>query len=355
MDVTLKCFPDSGCIAYLVGCTRSHQALLVDPKAGKSATYRAAAASFGLHIVAVLDTHTHADHLSASAAFVHEGVELWMSAQTSCQRPHRALAQGDVVGVGQLRFNVLEVPGHTNDSLALSGHGLVLSGDALLVGGLGRADFHGSDPAGLFDAVRARLLSLPDDTVVLPGHDYRDIVFSTIGHERRNNPAFKFESGSEYARSLHAVEGAGNSPEVNEALATNLLAAPDLPESPGVVAACCAAGSSAEFGPRPAEQSVEELAPRLTELSAERSWIDVRDPFEFRAGHIPGSLNYPLAELGFHLDDLRRSSPVVLSCRTGNRSMTAAKTLSYLGVLDQPINLAGGLVRWQEFGLPVER
>lgn len=356
MDVTLKSFADSGCLAYLVGCARTGEALLVDPKAGKAATYRDAARSLGLKVVAVLDTHTHADHLSASSGFARDGVELWMSAKTGCRRRHRGLVDGEEVRVGDLRFRAIEVPGHTPDSLALAGHGLVLTGDSLLVGGLGRADFRGSDPERLFESVRSRLMVLPDETVVLPGHNYRDILFTTIGHERRHNPALKHEDGAAYARALHAVEGAGNSPDVDVTLATNLEADPDLPEVPGVVAACCSAGGSAvDLGPRPAEQAVEELAPRLDSLAAERRWVDVRDPFEYRAGHIPGAVSYPLAELGLHLDELRRTGPVVLSCRSGSRSMTAARTLAYLGVLDQPINLAGGLVRWQELGLPVER
>jgi glyoxylase-like metal-dependent hydrolase (beta-lactamase superfamily II)/rhodanese-related sulfurtransferase len=356
MDVTLKSFTDSGCNTFLVGCARTGEALLVDPKAGKGAIYRRTAAAFGLDVVAVLDTHTHADHLSGSAEFVREGVALWMSARTGCNRRHRALVDGEEVRVGELRFTALEVPGHTSDSLALAGHGLALTGDSLLVGGLGRADFRGSDPARLFESVRARLLPLPDETVVLPGHNYRDILFTTIGHERLHNPALRFEDGAAYARALNALEGAGNSPDVDATLATNLEADPQLPEAPGVVAACCAAGGPAvDVGRRPAELKVEEIAPRHEALTAEGRWYDVRDPFEYREGHIPGVLSYPLSELGFHIGKLRREGPVVLSCRSGVRSMTAARTLAYLGVLDQPINLAGGILRWQEAGLPVER
>lgn len=356
MDVTLKSFTDAGCNTFLVGCTRSKEALLVDPKAGKGAVYRRAAAAFGLDIVAVLDTHTHADHLSGSAEFVRDGIALWMSARTGCHRRHRGLGDGEDARVGELRFTALEVPGHTSDSLALAGHGLVLTGDSLLVGGLGRADFRGSDPARLFESVRSRLLSLPDPTVVLPGHNYRDILFTTIGHERRHNPALQFEDGTAYARALNAREGAGNSPDVDATLAMNLEDDPLLPEVPGVVATCCATGGAAvDVGPRPAEQWVEELAPRHEALVAERRWYDVRDPFEYREGRIPGALSYPLSELGLRIEELRREGPVVLSCRSGARSMTAARTLAYLGVLDHPINLAGGILRWQELGLPIER
>lgn len=355
MDVTVKSFTDTGCITHLVGCRSTGEALLVDPKAGKGEVYGQAAANFGLEIVAVFDTHTHADHVSGSAEFSRTGIALWMSGRTRCRRPHRGLVHGDEVAVGDLRFMAVEVPGHTEDSLALAGHGLVLTGDSLLAGGLGRADFWGSDPAVLFRSVRDRLMTLPDETVVLPGHNYRDILFTTVGHERRANPALRFESGAAYARSLNAFEGAGNSPEVDATLATNLEADPKLAAAPATVAACCSSGNAAvDLGPRPAEQRVEELAPRLGALASERRWFDVRDPFEYRAGRIPGVQNSPLSELGFNLAELRREGPVVLSCRSGVRSMTAARTLAYLGVLDQPINMAGGFLRWRELGLPVE-
>lgn len=355
MDVTLKTFTDAGCQSNLIGCARTGEALLVDPKAGKSTAYRQAAARYGLRIVAVLDTHTHADHLSGSKEFAAEGIPLWMSARTACRRPHRGLVDGEEVAVGELRFTALEVPGHTEDSLALHGHGLVATGDSLLAGSLGRADFRGSDPARLFESVRARLLSLPDETVVLPGHGYRDILFSTIGHERRTNPALKFEDGAAYARAVNAREGAGNSPDVDATLEANLDADPKVTAGPGGATTCCVAGGPAvDLGPRPEEREVGELVGRLAEMTAEGRWIDVRDPFEFRDGRIPGTINAPLSELGFRLEALRREGPVVLSCLGGVRSMTAARTLAYLGVLDRPVSLAGGFARWRDAGLPVE-
>src|SRR6185369_5543716 len=148
---------------------------------------------------------------------------------------------------------------------------------------------------------------------------------------------------------------AGNSPDVDVTLAINLEANPNLPESPSVAATCCVVGGAAvELGPRPAERTVLEIAPRLSELTSKKSWYDVRDPFEYRSGHVPGALSYPLSELGFHIEELRREGPGVLSCRSGARSMTAATTLASLGVLAEPINLAGGFTQWQEAGLPVE-
>ncbi|MCC6408356.1 MAG: MBL fold metallo-hydrolase [Planctomycetes bacterium] len=355
LPFTLKTFTDSGCCTHLIGCRATHQALLVDPKLGKRASYLDTANKFGLTIVAVLDTHTHADHLSDSLAFLDAGTELLMSAKTTCKRAHRALHDGDEVRVGELSFRVLAVPGHTPDSIALAGHGLVFTGDSLLVGALARADFRGSDPKQLFESVRTKLLTLPDDTVVLPGHGYRDLLFSTIGHEKRHNPDLQHANGASFLRMLGAKAGDGNTPDVELTLQLNVAAKPALPSTPTAAIACCAPSTKLAVGPRPIEKHCEELAALQPLIAHDRCWIDVRDPHEYREAHIPGALSYPLSELGFHLEELRRAGPAVLQCRSGVRSMTAAKTLRYLGVLDEPINLIGGILRWQELGLPTER
>ncbi|MFQ5504425.1 MAG: MBL fold metallo-hydrolase, partial [Planctomycetota bacterium] len=231
----------SGCYSYLIGCPETRQAVLVDPKVGRTADYLNFLSLYGLRLGAVVDTHTHADHLSTSTVFAKDGVELWMSHRSACQRPRRPLGDGDELGVGNLRFRALELPGHTPDSIALYGHGMVLTGDSLFVGGLARADFRGSDPAALFDSVKEKLMALPDETLVFPGHGYNDILFSTIGTERASNPALRHASGRDYAAALGAVEGRGNTPDVDRVLALNLEADPELPESAGTAAACCAA------------------------------------------------------------------------------------------------------------------
>lgn len=353
-ELVLKSWNDSGCHTHLVGCTASRQALLIDPKAGKRAIYDKALADYGLVLAAVVDTHTHADHLSDSAAWLKRGVRCFMGRATGCQRSVARVQDGDVIEVGKLRFRVLEVPGHTQDSIALFGHGVVFTGDTLLVGGLARADFRGSDPAQLFDSVKRKLLALPDATLVLPGHGYHDLLFSTIGHERAHNPALRHADGRAYATALHAVEGAGNSPDVDATLALNLAADPALPDTPMAVAACCSMGGATVAGHHVREQSCQELAPKLADHAARGTWIDVRDPWELvNDGRLPGIANFPLSELGFALAQLRARPPEVISCKSGVRSATAVKTLVYLGVLRDPISLAGGFGKWKAAGLPV--
>ena len=196
-------------------------------------------------------------------------------------------------------------------------------------------------------------MGLPDETVVFPGHGYNDILFSTIGRERVTNPPLRYDSGREYAERLGAVEGSGNTPAVDATLDLNLQAHPALPESPGTVATCCASPGSGRGQPEIREVIPERMLDGQEAL-AERHWIDVRDPYEFKQGRIPGTTNIPLSELGFHLDELRKRGQVFLSCRSGGRSMTAARTLKYLDVVDEPVSVAGGILAWQALGFPIE-
>jgi glyoxylase-like metal-dependent hydrolase (beta-lactamase superfamily II)/rhodanese-related sulfurtransferase len=348
----IKALNHQGCCAYLVGCPETREALLIDPKVGQEQAYAFYLEQYRLHLTALCDTHTHADHLSAATRFMGEGITLYMSANTPVDRPKTPLAHGDTLTLGSLSFTALAVPGHTADSIALHGHGMVFTGDSLLIDGLGRSDFRGSDPAQLFDSVVRELLPLDEDTLVFPGHDYAGLLFSTIGHERRHNPALKYPDGSAYAGALAVTEGAGNSPEVDSMLALNVLPDPELPDSPPVATSCSTGGV---VSPR---EEIEQLQPgqapaMLDTLAGPEQWVDVRDPYEWDAGHIAGTSSIPLSELGFHLDELRGRDPLVLSCRTGVRSMTAARTLMRLGV-EHPVNLVGGIEGWRALELPVE-
>jgi len=343
----------------VVGCPSTGEALLVDPKVGRRDAYAQVFDRFGLTLRQVVDTHTHADHLSDSAVFQKEGAALLMSRRTACQRKITRLGAGDEVAVGSLRFGVLEVPGHTVDSIALFGHGIVICGDTLFAGAVARSDFRGSDAASLFESIRDHLLTLPDDTAVLPGHDYRDLLFTTIGHERAHNPALQHPSGAAYAAAIADVEGASNTPEVDAMLAANLAANmeadPDLPDSGSAAVAACSAGTeSAGVIDRPREKLPAELAADREALTAAGAWIDVRDPWEFAESHIPGTRSAPLGELCFHLDALRTRAPSVISCLGGVRSITVARTLAYLGVATDAISMKGGLRLWQDQGLPIQ-
>lgn len=349
----LKIFSHQGCQSYLLGCRESRQAALIDPKVGMEELYQYFLQAYQLNLHAVVDTHTHADHLSASSRFLGDDIPLWMSAQTEVRRPHKPLAHGQAWQLGALTLQAFEVPGHTPDSLALVGEGMAFTGDSLLIGSLGRADFRGSNPLQLWESVQRELLPLSDDTLVLPGHSYQDILFSTIGVERKENPAFAFADAASYAQSLEISEGAGNSPAVDQMLALNLEENPALPEVIGNAAACCASGGGMKQQ-EVAEMTTPEAHQAYLDMADESHWIDVRDPHEWAHGHIPKTTSIPLSELGFHLSTLRTTDPLYLCCRSGVRSVTAAKTLQRLGMRAKPVSVAGGVLGWQAYGFPLD-
>ena len=352
LQPVFKILSQDGCNTYMVGCPKTRDAMLIDPKVGGEESYKHMLAAYKLNLRAIVDTHTHADHLSASTRLAGPNVKLYMSARTTVERIKVSVQAGDTVRVGELAFEVREVPGHTDDSIALIGHGCAFTGDSLFIGGLARADFRGSKPALLFDSVQQELMSLPPETLVFPGHGYNGFLFSTIGFEAQHNEALQYDSGSEYAAQLGAREGAGNTPAVDEMLTLNVEANPTLPDTPGVAAAC----GSASGGGRVEIQEIAaaDAGPANSALGSPADWIDVRDPHECNAAHIPGTTSIPLSELGFHLAALRSDKPLYISCRSGVRSMTAARTLQRLGVVAHPINVGGGILGWQAQGLPVE-
>jgi len=349
----LKIFSHQGCQSYLLGCRESQEAALIDPKVGLEEVYQYFLQAYGLKLSAVVDTHTHADHLSASSRFATAEVTLYMSSNTHVQRERLSLVHGQTWRLGSITMEARAVPGHTEDSLALVGEGMAFTGDSLLIGSLGRADFRGSDPVQLWESVQRELMSLPQDTLVFPGHSYQDILFSTIGAEQEQNSALAFADAASYAASLKIVEGAGNTPAVDQMLAINLEANPELPDVVGNAAACCASGGGM-VKQEVAELTTEEAHQAYVAMADATHWVDVRDPHEWAQGHIPNTTLISLSELGFHLEQLRQVDPFYLCCRSGVRSVTAAKTLQRLGIQAKPQSIAGGILGWQAHGLPIE-
>ena len=170
----------SECRSYLVAS--GGEALIVDPLLDRVEQYLARLA--GLRLVWAADTHTHADHLSAVKELCRRtGARSAGAPRSVVQVP---LSDGDTLAVGDLRVTCWTSPGHTADSLVLLLPGRLLAGDTLFIGSTGRTDLPTGDAEAEWDSVQ-RLLTLPDDTQVWPGHEYNRRTVSTIGEERRSN------------------------------------------------------------------------------------------------------------------------------------------------------------------------
>ena len=178
---------------YLLADPDTREAVIIDPVLDTVDRDAAQIADLGLRLLWSLETHVHADHVTAAAALKERtgcGTAVCRHAAVSCV--DRPLAHGDRIAFGRFGLTVLETPGHTNCSVSYRTDGAdpqrVFTGDALLIRGCGRTDFQQGDARLLYQAVWTHLFSLPPETIVHPAHDYSGRTASTIGEERRLNP-----------------------------------------------------------------------------------------------------------------------------------------------------------------------
>ncbi len=190
---------------YIVGSSSSGEGMIIDPGAEPGAILRKVR-QLGLSIALIVATHAHIDHIDGLSAVkektnapfaLHEaevellsGVPMRMLTSfgvgpfRSSPQPDRLLRDGERMDIGDLQFEVLHTPGHTPGGICLLGDGVVFSGDTLFNCGVGRTDFPGGSHQRLIRSIREKLLVLPDETIVYPGHGPP----TTIGDERRGNP-----------------------------------------------------------------------------------------------------------------------------------------------------------------------
>ena len=181
--------PLSSTYTYLLGDEVSGQAILIDPVISSMERDLAEVRRLGLKLAYTVDTHIHADHVTAALAMRHAVGSKIVAA--ACERLPCAdigVEEGRPFRVGGIALHPLHTPGHTDGHFAFRLDDRVLTGDALLIDGCGRTDFQNGDAAALYRSVHDKLFSLPDDTLVYPAHDYNGRFVSSIAQERKRNP-----------------------------------------------------------------------------------------------------------------------------------------------------------------------
>ncbi len=312
------------CKTYLVACQQARQAVLIDPLRDHLDRYLAVLAYHRLKLVAAIDTHTHADHRTACFDLRElTGVAVVMHRDAPAPRVDRHVIDGDTLALGSLSLSFIATPGHTPDSLCVLAGGALFTGDTLLIRGTGRADFAGGDAGAQYDSIVGRLFALPDETVVLPAHDYRGNSESTIGEEKRLDPRLAGRSRAEYVGLMERL-GLPLPEQIQEVLQANESALDD---------------DVLKYPSLAQLNQVRQLAPErvaaLRSAPGAAVVIDVReaDEFDGELGHVPGSRHIPLLELAARAVELRPyiATPVIVVCRSGVRSTTAAAILTSLG------------------------
>ena len=335
------------CKTYLLADEASHSAALIDPVRDRVDRYLAALAYYGCRLELIIDTHTHADHRSGVWELRDlTGGRVVMHRRAPAPHVDVHVDHGQRLTLGSLELQFLYTPGHTPDGISVYTADRVFTGDTLLIHGTGRADFAGGDAGEQYDSITQKLFALPDPTLVFPAHDYRGHTSSTIGDEKCSNPRVAGHSRQAYIDLMNGL-GLPLPDKIQEALQANQSAIED---------------ESIAFPSLSQLSQVRQLT--ASEVRAQLATdtppllLDVREADEFSGelGHIPGSTLIPLRELSGRAAELEGSkdSNVVVICRAGVRSATAAALLTGLG-FEHVSNLKGGMLDWNEAQLPVER
>jgi hydroxyacylglutathione hydrolase len=336
-----------GCASYLIASRQSREAAIVDP-ALEIEQYRILLRERDFTLRYVIDTHVHADHISGARSLVTQcGGDLSLHEAAQVVYPFRPLHDGEELALGQLRLRVLHTPGHRRELISLlvinpprsPEPSMVLTGDSLLVGDVGRPDFGGGDAAAQYESV-TRLLRLPDWVAVFPGHFEGPCgkgmcgrPSTTIGFERLYNALARLDRAPFVKALTSAVPARPLNMTAIEA--TNRGVA-DMPWA--------MLTKTSEV----AEVDVTGLASRGPDATV----LDVREPEEYAHGHVPGATNLPQAELATRLAEVPREQPVFVICQGGMRSLRSAQFLRQMEIV-RVTNVHGGTEAWRTAGKPL--
>jgi glyoxylase-like metal-dependent hydrolase (beta-lactamase superfamily II)/rhodanese-related sulfurtransferase len=332
-----------GCQSYLVGCEKSCAAVLIDPEISLIDRYLAAAARDGLRIHQLIDTHTHADHFSATREISRRlDVPIAMHRASPAPFVDLRLDDGEMLILGNLRLQFMYTPGHTRDSMCVCVEDRVFTGDTLLIGATGRTDLPSGDPEALYDSLFNRLLRLDPAQKVHPAHEYKGRDHSTIGQELAANPRLQVRDRAAFVEMMSNLN-LSMPTHLTEALRTNMSGGKTV------------AQMLAEAAAKVPFIALLELKARVEADSNGMVILDVRERDAYEEGHIPGARLLPRGQLELRVnqelpDPSRR---IVSCCEFGRISTLATATLRDMGY-QRAVALDGGMKAWREAGYPLK-
>ncbi|MGL5979063.1 MAG: MBL fold metallo-hydrolase [Erysipelotrichaceae bacterium] len=336
------------CKTYMVRLEGKDAVVLIDPLLDEVARYTSMLEEQSLNLVAVIDTHTHADHLSGSAL---------LSTQCGCAYYMHQLAPAPCVThrmedatsyyIAGIEFYVHHAKGHTQDSMALEVTGYLFTGDALFLddGGAGRDDLPGGSASDHY-ATLSNLKQLNETLMVLPAHDYRNRKSSTLAQQKQTNPFLQFTNQQEF-----------------ETFIEDLKLGPAEWMKPVLVAnAKCAMRSDGIFIPKdtPAcevkgtltsKYNIPTIEPAQLHLYPNATWLDVREAEELFSslGHLEGIIHIPVGQLIEKQNKLPvdKSETIVVICKSGGRATTGAQLIRDMGY-EHVYVMRGGMLAYRE-------
>jgi glyoxylase-like metal-dependent hydrolase (beta-lactamase superfamily II)/rhodanese-related sulfurtransferase len=341
----------SSTFTYLLADRSSGEAVLIDPVLEQARRDAALIRELDVQLVLTLDTHVHADHVTAAAILKKTtGSKIALSASSGAENIDVPLRHGDRLQFGRRYLEARATPGHTNGCMTfvLDDQSMAFTGDALLIRGCGRTDFQQGSAAALYRSIKEQIFALPDDCLLYPAHDYRGLTATSVAEEKRFNPRIGGARSEQDFIGYMANLGLPHPKQMDAAVPANLRC--------GVIAEA-QTGLDTSWGPlRYTYSGVDEIdAEWVAEHRREIQVVDVREPLEYTGelGHIPGARLVPLGALAGQAGSLDESVPIVTVCRSGGRSAQAVTILARAG-FSKVANLAGGMLEWQARGLPTE-
>lgn len=338
---------ESSTYTYIIYDNETKEAAIIDPVLETVDRDLKLINEMGLRLIYALDTHIHADHVTGAGELRKRlGIKTAVSEMAEVNCVDIPLKDGQELRLGKKIIKVITTPGHTNTCLTYAFDGKIFTGDALLIRGCGRTDFQQGSSEKLYSSVREKLFSLPDETIIYPGHDYRGLTSSTIGLEKKHNPRLKESITLDEFKKIMSELKLANPKKIHEAVPANM--------------ACGRPQDARTLHPQIVdgvpEITVEDLNRHLIEAKKKKiRLIDVRQPEEFNSelGHIEGAELVTLgSELSTFLENGNRSEEIVFICRSGGRSGTATSESIKMGY-KYTVNMAGGMLRWNEKKLPL--
>lgn len=343
-----------GCLSYMIGCPQAGQACVIDPKRD-IADYIATAEEYGLAINRIIDTHVHADHISGSRELrAATGADIYMEHAAGAAYEHKPLRDGDRIEIGSVHIAVLATPGHTPHALSLAitdrSRGetpeLLLTGDLLFVGSIGRPDLAGGELldeqiANLYSSLHEKLGAFPDLVEIYPAHGEGSLCgaglsakpSSTLGFERRHNPYLTL-SFDDFKKKL----GSGlpiRPKNFSHIIAQNL-------QGPRLLASLA----------RPERLAAVELKDLI---SGGCTIVDIREAAAFGGAHVPGSINVGFSPqsptwLGMVVDPSERIALIAASVSEAEQALIAFRRAGYDDICGYHVGVGDWIGRGEETG-----
>jgi len=335
--------PVSSTYTYLLADETTRRALLIDPVFEQFERDRALLAELDLELSLTLETHVHADHVTAAWRLRQAlGSQIVLSRRSGASGADRYVDDGDLIEEGEASLIVRATPGHTNGCVTYvrKDYSMAFTGDALLIRSAGRTDFQDGDARRLYRSIRERIFSLPANCLLHPGHDYSGRTVTTVGEEKRWNPRIGGEASEDDFAGYMNNLGLPHPKQIDVAVPANMKCG-ETEQS---------AAAHPGWGPviRTFAGGLEIDPHWVADHHRMLTIVDVREAAELSGelGRIDGALHIPIGELKARAAEIPRDKPVVCLCRSGRRSAQACTILEKAGITELA-NLAGGMIRWR--------